>query len=90
MAKIQIYSTHICGHCKRAKTLLDRLGVEYTEFNIYEDMVAMNTMREMNFTSVPQICIDDVWVGGYAELLEMQESGALDNLAGDVVALTEG
>jgi glutaredoxin len=80
MAKVQIYSTRICGYCQRAKLLLDSLGVEYMELDIHENMVAMNTMNEMNFTTVPQIRIDDVWIGGYEELLEMKEAGALDSI----------
>lgn len=77
---IKIYSTPVCGYCRRAKELLDGLGVEYTELNVYEDGDAMAVMREMNFHTVPQISIDNVWVGGYDELKEMYEAGALDNI----------
>jgi glutaredoxin len=77
---VKIYSTNVCGHCRRAKELLDKLGVEYTDYNVYEDNDAMAVMREMNFNTVPQISIDDVWIGGYDDLLEMHEAGALDNL----------
>lgn len=77
---IKIYSTPVCGHCKRAKALLTRLGIEFTEYNVYEDNEAMAVMREMNFKTVPQISIDNVWIGGYDELNEMNEAGAMDNL----------
>lgn len=77
---VKIYSTNVCGHCRQAKALLEKLGIEYTEYNVYEDSDAMGIMLEMKFTTVPQISIDDVWVGGYSELVEMHEAGALDNL----------
>jgi glutaredoxin 3 len=77
---IKIYSTSVCGYCRRARELLDGLGVEYTELNVYEDNEAMAVMREMKYHTVPQISIDDVWIGGYDELVEMNEAGALDNL----------
>ena len=80
MAKVEIYSTPICGHCKQAKALLDRLGIEYVEHNVYEDADAMAVMREGGFKTVPQIFIEDVHVGGNVDLHEMHEAGALDNL----------
>lgn len=86
---IKIYSTPVCGLCKRAKALLTSLAIDFTEYNVYEDNEAMAMMREMNFRTVPQISIDDVWIGGYNELVEMNEAGALDNLK-DSTAITEG
>lgn len=77
---IKVYSTSMCGYCQQAKALLDDAGIEYTEIDVHEDAEAMALMREMEFTTVPQILIDDVWIGGYAELTEMQEAGALKNV----------
>ena len=84
MAKVEIYSTPVCGYCKRAKALLERLGIEFVEYNVYEDAEAMAVMREGKHRTVPQIFIDDVHIGGFDQLSEMHESGALDNL------ITEG
>ncbi len=77
---IKMYSADMCEYCHQAKALMDSLGIEYTEIDIYQDSEAMAVMREMEFTTVPQISIDDVWIGGYVELTEMQEAGALDQL----------
>ncbi len=82
MAKIEVYSTQVCGYCKRAKALLDSLGIEYTEYDIYHNADAMNVMREGGYKTVPQIFIDDVHIGGYDDLAEMHAGGALDNLRG--------
>ena len=75
---IKIYSTPNCSFCVKAKLLLDGMDIPYEDFNIYEDEAAMNVMREMEFTSVPQISINDIWIGGYSELVEMQETGLLE------------
>jgi glutaredoxin 3 len=80
MSKIEIYSTAICGNCRRAKLLLEARGIEYVEHDVYNDPDAMAVMQEGHYTTVPQIFIDDVSIGGYDELLEMDEAGALDNL----------
>ena len=77
---IKIYSTDFCGFCTKAKELLDEMNIPYEAINIYEDADAMETMREMEFATVPQILIDDVWIGGYVELSEMQEAGVLATL----------
>jgi len=75
---IKIYSADMCEYCNQAKALMDSIGIEYTEIDIYQDSEAMAVMREMKFTTVPQISIDDVWIGGFNELTEMHEAGALD------------
>ncbi len=75
--KVEIYSTEVCGYCRRAKELLDSLDIEYVEYNVYRDADAMAVMREGGYKTVPQIFIDDVHVGGYDDLKEMAEGGAL-------------
>jgi len=80
---IKIYSTDFCGLCTKAKALLDDMGIPYDDINIYKDVEAMEVMREMEFTTVPQIMIEDVWIGGYEELAEMQLDGALVHLTED-------
>jgi len=77
---IKIYSTAFCGFCTKAKELLDEMNIPYEDINIYEDADAMEVMREMEFTTVPQILVEDMWIGGYVELTEMQEAGALAHL----------
>ena len=83
MAKVEVYSTPVCGHCRKAKALLTAMDIPYVEYNIYESVDAMNVMREGHHTTVPQIFIDDVLIGGYDDLLEMQKDGALECLLED-------
>ena len=42
MAKVEIYTTPFCGFCARAKSLLKKKGVEFTEF----DLMAAPRLRE--------------------------------------------
>ena len=76
--KVEIYSTQVCGYCKKAKLLLDELGIGYVEYDVYQDSDAMAVMRDGKHTTVPQIFIDDVHIGGYTELREMHNAGVLD------------
>ena len=80
MAKVEIYSSMFCGYCGAAKKLLNNKGVDFTEYDVMfkpglrEEMTA----RAGGATSVPQIFIDDVSVGGFTDLMELEQDDALD------------
>ena len=60
-AKVEIYTWSRCPYCIRAKGLLDRKGVDYTEYCIDGDEDARDVMSERagGKTSLPQIFIED-------------------------------
>lgn len=80
MAKIEIYTWTTCPFCIRAKKLLDRKQVEYTEYDISGDEAARDKMAERSGgkRSVPQIFIDDVHIGGCDDLHELDYDGKLN------------
>ena len=82
MAKVEIYTTMLCGFCYAAKRLLNNKGVAYTEI---DTMLKPGVRREMiertqGKSTVPQIFIDDVHVGGCDELYALEQAGKLDPL----------
>ena len=80
MAKVEIYSTLFCGYCARAKGLLQKKGVAYTNFDIIEEPERREEMvrRSGGRQTVPQIFIDGEHIGGSDELVALDRSGALD------------
>ncbi len=82
MAKVEIYSTKTCPYCVKAKLLLDKKGVEYTEIDVTEDTQArMDLVAKANgMRTVPQIFIDDHHIGGCDDLYELEKNGKLDPL----------
>lgn len=83
MAKVVIYTVDYCPYCKKAKNLLEEKGVEYEEHDITTDEDVMRPkLGEMTGgkTTVPQIFIDGVSIGGYTDLQELDKSGKLDEL----------
>jgi len=76
-----MYATGWCSFCERARALLERKGVRYTEIDLESEpqrraeMIARSGRR-----TVPQIFIDGRPIGGSEELEELEESGALDRL----------
>jgi glutaredoxin 3 len=83
MAKVEIYTWRFCPFCIRAKQLLDRKGVAYTEYEIDGDEAARQAMVARGSDgrrSVPQIFIDDRHVGGCDDLHALERRGQLDPL----------
>jgi glutaredoxin 3 len=79
-AKVEIYTWSACPFCMRAKDLLDRKGVEYTEYCIDGDSVAREKMAERanGGRSLPQIFINDQHIGGCDDIHALDRSDKLD------------
>lgn len=78
---VQIYTSANCSFCNWAKKLLARKQAEYREFRVDTDEVRRAEMlRRAKRTSVPQIFIGDYHVGGYQEMVELDQDGRLDEL----------
>ena len=76
-----MYTTHWCGYCVRAKTLLDARGLEYEEISLDDDPAFRQRLLELTGGwTVPQILIDGRPIGGYTELWRLDREGALDEL----------
>jgi glutaredoxin 3 len=86
MPKIVIYSTRYCPYCHRAKRLLAQKNAAFEEIDVSGDWEARDKLAEKagGRTSVPQIWIGDLHVGGSDELHALDRAGKLDALlAGD-------
>jgi len=82
MAEVIIYSTTVCPYCVRAKQLLERKGVEYKEINSSKEdpQVRLDLMQRTNHRTVPQIFINEQFIGGFDQLYALEREGKLDEL----------
>ena len=83
MAKVEIYTTRSCPYCVKAKALLDRKEVDYTEIDITGDDEGRIKLVERSGgqRSVPQIFINDNLVpGGSDGLYALEGEGKLDEM----------
>jgi len=80
--KVEIYTWRTCPYCIRAKALLDKKSVKYTEYVIDGDEQARDAMsiRANGRRSVPQIFIDDQHIGGCDDIHALESQGQLDHL----------
>jgi len=83
MARVELYTKPLCPFCDRAKHLLREKGQEYSETDVEAQPEKRDEMiRCAGRTTLPQIFIDGVHVGGFDELAELERRGQLDGMLG--------
>lgn len=82
MAKVEIYTKAFCCYCVRAKKLLRDKDVDFEEYDITLGGPKRTEMlsRSEGRTTVPQIFIDGLHVGGSDDLHALDREGRLDPL----------
>lgn len=80
--KVEIYTWSSCPFCIRAKALLDKKQIKYTEYCIDGDEAARQKMsvRANGRRSVPQIFINKQHIGGCDDIHDLEAKGKLDSL----------
>jgi glutaredoxin 3 len=81
-SNVEIYTWSRCPFCLRAKDLLNKKNVKFTEYVIDGDEEARDQMaqRANGRRSVPQIFINDRHIGGCDDLYALNSQGKLDPL----------
>jgi glutaredoxin 3 len=79
---IEIYTKSFCPYCWRAKMLLQAKGAEFKEIPVDFGGAEKETMvqRARGRTTVPQIFIGEMHVGGCDDLVALDREGKLDAL----------
>ena len=82
MKNITMYTGPMCNFCEAAKRLFSRNNLKYQEIDIsMKDGLRDEMIKKANGKrTIPQIFFDDLHVGGYQELRELEKKGELLNL----------
>ena len=82
MSKVEIYTWQYCPFCIRAKSLLKKKNINFTEYKIDgdEDARALMTERADGRRTFPQIFIDNEGIGGCDDLYTLENENKLDSL----------
>ena len=82
MKNIIMYSSSYCPFCTNAERLLEEKGFDITQkILIDEDPNELKKMMKLTGKrTVPQIFIDNTYIGGFDELRASDLSGELDKL----------
>ncbi len=87
ISQIIIYSKDNCGYCVKAKSLLNNLGLTYTEKKIENFLTKEALYEELGkqVRSMPQIKINGNLIGGYNQLREYLIDKKLVNFKGEPI-----
>ena len=82
MKNILIYTGPSCNFCDAAKRLLNRNNIPYKEINIALEQGKREEMLEKSNgrRTIPQIFFNELHIGGYQELRELEKKGELQDL----------
>lgn len=82
MPEITLYSKSTCPYCSAAKALLKSKGAAFTEIDLHKqpDQRAGMIQRAGGRTTVPQIFIAGLHIGGCDDLHDLDAAGGLDPL----------
>ena len=72
-----------CGFSSRAIAILDRLGAPYETVDVLQDPEVRQGIKEYSdWPTIPQLYVKGEFVGGSDIMMEMFESGELQQLIG--------
>jgi glutaredoxin 3 len=78
---VTVYTKPSCPFCVKAKQLLESEGISFTEINLQEHPGEVQPLIERtNYRKVPQIFINDEFIGGFSELQSLKNSGTLNEM----------
>jgi glutaredoxin 3 len=81
MTPVTIYTRDGCGYCDRARGLLTRKKVSFTEINAgYSPDLKREMVEKSGRSTFPQIFIGGIHVGGCDDIHELEREGRLDGL----------
>ena len=70
-----------CGFSSRAVAILDHLGVPYETVDVLQDQEIRQSIKEYSdWPTIPQLYVKGEFVGGSDIMMEMFESGELQQL----------
>jgi monothiol glutaredoxin len=70
-----------CGFSSRAIAILERIGVEYGTVDVLQDQGIRQGIKEYSdWPTIPQLYVKGEFVGGSDIMMEMYESGELQQL----------
>ena len=79
MKKITIYTGPVCNYCDATKRLLKRNNLQFNEIDISSGPEVLDEMinKSNGKKTIPQIFFDNLHIGGYAEIRELEKSEKL-------------
>lgn len=84
MKTIEIYTSSNCPFCTKAKFLLNKKKIKFSEIDVSNNEVLREKMSAManGARSVPQIFADNIHIGDCDKIYKLDQEKKLDKLLG--------
>jgi len=84
MRKVTIYSMEVCASCDQVKNMLSAREIPYEEIVMGPDSPELEELTQRSgMTSLPQVYVGSILLGGGTETMAAASSGMLDDLLVD-------
>ena len=84
MRKVTVYSSEICTLCNSVENLLNVRDIPYEKVIVMEDSDEHAALAERTgMTTLPQVFVGSMLLGGYQETLAADQAGMLADLLVD-------
>lgn len=76
-----IYTFETCPYCIKAKRLLNDESIGFTEIEISNQKERLSELKKKtNCSTVPQIFVDDKFIGGCDDVITLHKKGKFDEI----------
>ena len=84
MRKVTVYSMEVCASCDQVKNMLSAREIPYEEIVMGPDSPELEELTQRSgMTSLPQVFVGAILIGGGTETMAAASSGMLDDLLVD-------
>ncbi len=81
MRKVTVYSMEVCASCDQVKNMLSAREIPYEEVVMGPDSPELEELTQRSgMTSLPQVFVGAILIGGGTETMAAASSGMLDDL----------
>jgi len=81
MKKVKIYFSEYCPYCKSVEALMKKKNISFEKIDVDSDISLRQEMLEISGrTSVPQVFVNDLHLGGCDDVYDLENKGKLDSL----------
>lgn len=81
--QVTVYTMNRCPFCLQLKLFLKRKGVAFTEINTSEHPEVLKELQdETSFLTLPQVFVDDNFLGGYDNIIDLHQKGKFNRIFG--------
>ena len=81
MANITLYTKDHCAYCANAKRFLVTKDIDFDEVDITKDpSLERELASQTRQRTLPQIFVENTFIGGFTELVRLNSEGKLDHL----------